>query len=73
MLGHQGVALLGVTLLEVCHWGWALGFQMLKPSVCVCVRVCVCVCVCVCIFLLPADLDVELLATSPILFACVLP
>jgi hypothetical protein len=33
MFSFEEVAQLGVALLEeVCHWGWALRFQILKPS-----------------------------------------
>lgn len=50
MLDHQQVALLGggALLGEVCHWRWALRFQMLKPGP-----------VALSLFLLPADPDVE--------------
>lgn len=59
-LGHQGVALLGglALLEEVCHWvggggEGAWGFKCTKPSISLS------------LFLLSADLDVELSATSP--------
>ena len=49
----------GVALLEeVCQWGWALGFRMLKPYPVLSHS----------LFLLPAYSDVELSAPSPVPF-----
>ena len=46
---------IGVALLEeVGHWGYALGFQMLKPDL-----------VALSFFLLPSNGEVEVLAHSP--------
>ena len=57
MLGHQRVALLRymTVLARLCHWGWALRFQNVqaRPSVF--------------LFLLPADLNVELITIFPAL------
>jgi hypothetical protein len=46
----------GLIFEEVCHRAWALRFQMLKSGP-----------VAHFLFLLPADLDIELLAPSPAL------
>lgn len=45
---------------KMCHWGWTLGFQMLKLGP-----------VSLSVFLLPADKDIELLA--PPLTPCAIP
>lgn len=53
--GPCGLVRVGVALLEkVCHWEWALKSQMLKPGP-----------VSHSLFLLPANPDVEFLATMP--------
>ena len=49
------LVVVGMALLqEVCHWGWALRFNKLKPSL-----------VAQGLFLLPADVGVELSGDSP--------
>jgi hypothetical protein len=49
-----GLVGVGVTLLEeMCHWGWALRSQMIKPGS-------------MAHSLVPADPDIELSATSPV-------
>ena len=53
-IGRCGLVGVGVALLKVvCHWGWALGFQKLKPGPAIS------------LFLLSAHPDIELSANFP--------
>ena len=60
-IGSWRVALLGgLDLLEeMCHWGWALKFQMLKPVLVACS-----------LFLVPAYVKILATFPAPYLFVC---